>query len=164
MYESGKYCALDVAEYVLKYCHEKGIKVTHLQLQKILYFLNGEWIRKKSDFLIDDDFYAWQMGPVIRKVYNHYAVNGGLSINPDNEYQYEHELSDEDKTELNPFIEKYAKMTAWVLVDMSHQTDPWINTTELFGNKSRISKNSIRKYFSGNLFDKLSREYNSGGS
>ena len=49
-------------------------------------------------------------------------------------------------THWSSFIEKYAKMTAWALVDISHKTDPWINTTELFGNKSRISKNSIRKY------------------
>jgi uncharacterized phage-associated protein len=43
-------------------------------LQKLLYFLQGENCRYNRNRLISDDFYAWQLGPVIPTVYSDYAI------------------------------------------------------------------------------------------
>ena len=71
------YNALYVAKYILQNS-TKGL--SNLELQKTLYFSEINYIKKYKKHLINDDFEAWQFGPVVRKVYYEYRFYGANSI------------------------------------------------------------------------------------
>lgn len=125
--------AQDVAKYIINYCLEIEKPITNLQLQKILYFVQGEYYRHTKQFLIDDDFYAWQYGPVIRSVYEDYCVYGGAKIYERNNIP----LNEDTKKIINPVIEKYMSKSPFQLVEESHRSGgAWQKCFD--GNKSTI--------------------------
>ena len=66
------FSAHNVAIYIINWCLDHNVPITNLKLQKLLYFVQGEYSRAKGTRLIGDDFYAWQLGPVVPKVYAEY--------------------------------------------------------------------------------------------
>lgn len=66
-------CLLDVA-------WEFGFSVTHLKLQKVLYFLELEYLKANKEPLISGDFVAWKHGPVHPQIWNTFKVCGPNEI------------------------------------------------------------------------------------
>ena len=71
--------ALDVSKYIISKCNQEQEPVSNLQLQKILYIIQKTFLQVGSS-AFEDDFEAWQIGPVIREVYNQYCGFGGSKI------------------------------------------------------------------------------------
>lgn len=71
--------ALDVAKYIISKCNQEQEPVSNLQLQKILYIIQKTFLQIGSS-AFEDDFEAWQIGPVIREVYNQYCGFGASKI------------------------------------------------------------------------------------
>ena len=107
--------ALEVARYILK---NSSKDLSNLELQKTLYFSEINYIKKYKKHLIDDDFEAWQFGPVLREVYYEYRHYGANSIDKPKE---EIELDDDIKMILNKTIEECNQKSYWKLVDESHK-------------------------------------------
>ena len=74
------YDALDVAKYIITRCYEQGNPISNLKLQKILYFLWADFYRETRRYLFFDDICAWQLGPVVPKVYYEYCPHAGRPI------------------------------------------------------------------------------------
>ena len=75
----------DIAEWFLnknriQMNFEDSEYITNLKLQKLLYYAQGYFLAKKNTSLFEDDFLAWEHGPVIRKIYNKYRTNGSSGI------------------------------------------------------------------------------------
>lgn len=70
--------ALDIANYIISKCVEEGYPVSNLQLQGILYIVQKTFLNIGIR-AFEDDFEAWQIGPVIRDVYNRYCGFGALN-------------------------------------------------------------------------------------
>lgn len=80
-----QYKAKDIAECFLnknrvQMNFEDSEYITNLKLQKLLYYAQGYFLAKKDIPLFDEDFLAWEHGPVIRKIYNIYKENGANGI------------------------------------------------------------------------------------
>lgn len=74
---------LVLANYIIKNSKKD---LSNLELQKILYFTELAYIKKFDRHLIEDDFEAWQYGPIIKSVYYKYRNYGANSIEkPENE-------------------------------------------------------------------------------
>lgn len=73
--------ALKIAEYIITKCTLDKCPVSNLQLQKILYLLQHNFLQKHNASLFDNDFEAWQFGPVIPSVYSRYCGFGSMPIN-----------------------------------------------------------------------------------
>lgn len=107
----------ELARYIINHCLEIGKPISNLRLQKILYFVEGEYYKQKKYWLTDADFYAWPFGPVNREVYGEYYVYGGGLI-----YEQPMGFVDENvKNVIDPIIEKYANMSTTDLVNFSHK-------------------------------------------
>ena len=74
------YSAKDIAELVINWYNDRNLPITNLRLQKLLYFLQGEFLKERNTRLIREDFYAWQLGPVIPSVYSEYAIYSSIQI------------------------------------------------------------------------------------
>lgn len=128
-----KYSARQIAEYVISYCVRKGNPISNLQLQKILYFIQGEFYRSTGRILISDEFYAWPLGPVAVDVYDTYCVYGGGKIFEKSDFSLLPEVAEI----VNPIINRRAKQSARQLVDESHRVGgAW--KTVFNGNKATI--------------------------
>ena len=115
--------AMDVAKYILTKCNKDGQPISNLQLQKMLYYIQYEFLTNYGKPLFDDDFEAWKFGPVIPVVYYEYSHMGAFRIGAD--YQdYDKILSEMSKDEidmLNDIIVDKRDMNVWSMVDNTHK-------------------------------------------
>lgn len=114
--------ALDVAKYIINKCIELGKPISNLQLQKIMYFVHLDFLKKTGKKLITDEkFQAWQYGPVIESIYNKFRIYGGFTI--DRRFEECNELNSEDDLLIDSSVKKYINLRPWELVQKSHNPD-----------------------------------------
>ena len=58
-----------VVDRFLSLGHDAGRPLTHIEVQKLLFFLEGWHLATVGDSLFDEEFQAWANGPVIKTVY-----------------------------------------------------------------------------------------------
>ena len=150
-----KLTGLDVANYILS-----KKKVTHLALQKLVYFAYAEYLCKTNDKLFDDKIYAFSYGPVIDSVYEMFKRSGydPLSTKEDKDCTIDVKempirsriLFAEDganKVEtIDEVIRKYGRLSASTLVDLTHRAgSPWQRTNSR-DHYVEIPDERIKKY------------------
>lgn len=112
-----EYNALDLSKYIISKCVKDNCPISNLQLQKILYYIQKDFLRRgKIAFL--DDIEAWQFGPVIPNVYYHYCGYGAMPIS----FVYEgFEIRPEDQDAINNIIESKRILDPWEMVVETHK-------------------------------------------
>lgn len=145
------YRALSVARFIINYCNKTNHGVSNLKLQKILYYVQAE-------FLISTPFHtpcfsdiieAWDFGPVVPKVYHHYKIYGNAIIPSDPNdllLPFYENIAIDDQNMIREMVDSLATFTASQLVDSTHSEDPWKNAY-VRGFNNPISNASIRRYF-----------------
>ena len=139
------YKAIDIAQYIVTKCTSDGSPVSNLQLQKILYFVQGKWLAYNSEPLFKDNISAWQFGPVVPAVYYIYCAYGGNKII--SEYPIKLDASVRDM--IDPIIIEKRSMDPWCLVNDTHKKGgAWDKTYQAGkGEYSIISNTLIREEF-----------------
>ena len=138
------YKALDIAKYVVTYCFKKEHPVSNLQLQKILYYIQGYSFAARDKEACGEEILAWQYGPVVREVYDFFSMYAAMPI----ENSYSVEIRDREFEQMIQVITLNKIMQpVWKVVEQTHREAPWKYTTELFGMGSVIPKEYIRRYF-----------------
>ena len=140
------YRAEDIAEWFLnknriQMNFEDSEYITNLKLQKLLYYAQGYFLAKKDTPLFEEDFLAWEHGPVIRKIYDKYKGNGANGIKYDSDFKID--IDKETERILEEVYNEYGQYTAWKLRNMTHEEEPWKTTPR----NEIISKEKIKDYF-----------------
>ncbi len=163
-----KATALDIANWFLWYNNEQQLEqlqeendydvyegLTHLKIQKLLYYAEGVYSAITSEDLFDEKIYAWQHGPVVQEVYAELSRYGRKEIFFSSEnWQTIKEMNEDTKLYniLRIVYENFAGYTAWQLRQMTHVAGgPWQITVDSKGLKSEIDKKEIREYFFKNI-------------
>lgn len=110
--------AMNVAKYVVTKCVRDGVPITNLQLQKILYFIQCEFLKKTREPLFAENFEAWKLGPVIPEVYYAFCGYGAMKIS--REYKFD-AIAEEKQKLLDQKIDELRKLSASQLVSRSHE-------------------------------------------
>ncbi|KSU21629.1 Phage protein [Lactococcus lactis subsp. lactis] len=71
---------ISVANFIIDYGKKINKPVSNLQLQKIMYFVQGAFLEKYNQPIIDGQFSRWQYGPVLREIYTIFKYNGPSPI------------------------------------------------------------------------------------
>ena len=71
--------AIDLSKYIVAKCIDDRCPITILQLQKMLYYLQRDSLRRHK-VAFSDDIEAWQFGPVVPNVYYYYCGYGAMPI------------------------------------------------------------------------------------
>lgn len=127
--------------------------ITHLKLQKLLYYAQGISLGMFQKPIFKENIEAWQHGPVVREVYSIYNTFGrkNIDIKMDSEKEEIIKKIEDNKeaTEvLNLAYDNFAIYTAWQLRQMTHEDNtPWDITQKTKGLGSIIDQSLIRQYF-----------------
>ncbi len=135
-----------VVEYLLSRCQD----ITHLSLQKALYYVQGFYKAFFGSFIFEEDCEAWVHGPVYRDIYRRYS---GYCYNPIDSIE-EPDISlmpAEEKVLLDSVIRHICCYSGKTLESFTHVETPWISTrgnlpAEASTNKV-IPKQIIGEYF-----------------
>ncbi|RWD79743.1 Panacea domain-containing protein [Mesorhizobium sp.] len=98
-----------------------GEAITHLKVQKLVYYADAWFLANYDRSLISDDFEAWAHGPVVRSVYEKYRDCGYIALEPEKPRAIH--------AEVLPVLEavhrEYGQFSAKRLEGLTHHEDPW---------------------------------------
>ncbi len=148
--------AIDVARHLIHLASQQAEpeQLTHLQLQKLLYYVQGWHLASVGKPLFDDRIEAWVHGPVVKEVWPAFC-----------DHKYQHiptecagqvvELPKSEREAIGSVWTYYKQFSANKLRDMTHKEPPWVKARGSLHPSVRcdreISQESMREYFRGEL-------------
>lgn len=155
------YSALEVARHIINYANSNDQLLSNLKLQKLLYFVQAEFLISQGRTCFTDDIEAWNFGPVVPAVFREFKIFGSFHIPPVKHYYvedesqpfnfrrvvfYDIEITDEDKTVIDEVVDCFAYYSSAALTELTLKQLPWKNA---YSNccKNVITAESIRNYF-----------------
>ena len=154
---------LDVAHLIVLAASQKGIGITPLKLQKLLYYLQAWNLVFFNNPVFQDEPEAWVNGPVYRKVYDHYKdyqMFEFIKISPDEKLHLDECVTDMLKSigfeashqELfDEIISKYGRMASADLALRTHSENPWKDARKGLGifdySHNVITHKSMAQYY-----------------
>lgn len=155
------YSALEVARHIINYANSNDQLLSNLKLQKLLYFVQAEFLTSQGRTCFTDDIEAWNFGPVVPAVFREFKIFGSFHIPPVKHYYvedesqpfnfrrvvfYDIEITDEDKTVIDEVVDYFADCSSVELTDLTQKQLPWQNAY-IKHLKTVISPQSIKEYF-----------------
>lgn len=154
--------ALDIAKYTINYSIDINKPITHLKLQKILYYIQAACLVEMDQPAFCEEIINWTYGPVVPEVYISFKKYGYSDINqkiltsselvidPEtldvsfNDIEFTDDIIDTNTKQLvNKVIKAYDSVSAIKMMKKTHQEDPWRNTK----NGDLIGVDIIREYY-----------------
>lgn len=116
---------------------EVGDVVTHLRVQKLLYFAQAWHLLALERPLFDEDMQAWAHGPVVPSVFHVFKQYGWdplpLGGNTDG-------IEEDSLGILEQIVDIYGDYSAKRLERMTHEEDPWRATRGNLGPEERCER------------------------
>ncbi len=103
---------------------DAGDSITHLKLQKLMYYAQAWSLAILNKPIFEDDFEAWAHGPVLPRIYEIYKEYGYTALPT---CDCENNITDEFEEILLEVKRVYGEKSAKSLEDLTHQESPWIN-------------------------------------
>lgn len=117
--------AMSVAAYFIGAVNrDEGDVMTHLRLQKLLYYAQGFSLAILDRPLFEDEIQAWKHGPVVPSVYQAFQGIGYNPIEPSSTLSWD-DLDDDEIELLGDVWAVYGRFSATSLADMTHNEPPW---------------------------------------
>ena len=155
------YSALEVARHIINYSNQTEQFISALKLQKILYFVQAEFLISQGMVCFADNIEAWDFGPVVPAVLHEFLRFGSCSIPPVTRYFVDDKnaffgirkvefvdrtISDEDKAVIDEVIDYFANYSSVGLTNLTQKQKPWVDAYCRYC-RNIIPVDSIRSYF-----------------
>ncbi|MFK0336355.1 Panacea domain-containing protein [Agrobacterium deltaense] len=150
-----------VANFILDFCNGRGRNVTHLDLQKIIYFCHVWSLIRLEMPLIRHKFEAWEYGPVLPYLYREFKsferapiTTRAREIDPLTGVKKVVAYSFNDTTEalLSEVVDFYSRIRTGNLVELSHvEGGPWYKVWYHCGNSNpgmKLNDEDIAEFYS----------------
>lgn len=151
--------SLAIANEFLERAAADRRQLTHMQLQKLVYLAHGWNLAVNGRELIEDEFEAWEFGPVVRKLYNALARYGknyvsslirwgdDTPFSADDDGVARAPLDAQELAVVDKVWEQYRGFEAFQLSALTHaKRSPWEKYYEK-GKNRVIDNNAIWDYF-----------------
>lgn len=144
-----QYNPIDVANYIVWRANAMQKPITHLKLQKLLYYVVAKYLQQYNHYLITENIVKWQYGPVVKSVYHQFKILGSAPITELSEYiikdpnklfsfewakvqEITNEINTNDKVKntVALILEDLIDKNPFVLVDITHREPAWRNFEE----------------------------------
>lgn len=142
MKPNGMYDVIEFSEKIVECAEQLQLPISNLQLQKILYYLQGNYMKEFSKKAFSDLIECWEYGPVVQKSWKIFSYYGREPIkNLGNNLK----ISDKERELIISVLRKYLSINVWELVEKTHQELPWKQAYE--SNSKYITDESMEKQF-----------------
>ena len=112
---------LDIAKYLTrKYIDEKKEEIDELKLHKLLYFSQKEYIMLTNDFLFEEDFEGWYLGPINKLIRKKFKL---IKVGKESVFLKEIEQKIVDRV-----FNRYKDIDSYKLSTLSHKEYSWIKS------------------------------------
>ena len=157
--EAPKYTPNQIADWFL--CNidrEAGDSLTHLKLQKLIYYAQAWALVFFDEPLFGESIEAWTHGPVVRSVFDRFRDFGWDALNIPEACP---ELDSQTNDLLNEILRVYGQRDAKHLERLTHQETPWKEARgdlppEAYSNNV-ITKESMQKFYR-QLYEESNKE------
>ncbi len=148
---------LSAAKYFLsKSDVEEGVFVTHLKLQKLVYYAQAWHLAIYNKPFFEGKFEAWAHGPVNPELYEEYKVHGARPIESPEDFNSKL-YSKSEKEHLEDVWDVYGKFDGKYLEGLTHQEEPWLEARgdlpEGHRCNTEISQETMKSYYQELLVD-----------
>lgn len=145
-----------VADYfLLQTDSESGDFMTHLKLQKLVYYAQAWHLAIEKKPLFKNVIQAWAHGPVCPVLWDRFKEYGSKPIPATAIIGETNKLNKNEQAFLDDVWNVYGQFTAKRLEEMTHSEAPWIkargNTPEYQTCTTVITHASMREYYSKQL-------------
>jgi uncharacterized phage-associated protein len=137
-----------IADTLIHLSRERGIEVTNLKLQKLMYYSQAWNLAFTREPLFDEEIEAWIHGPVVPTIFRTYkgyrwsAID--CPVHPTNSRRV--------LAHLASVLKSYGQYTATQLERLTHQEDPWrmarMGLEPDQPSRKVITKDAMRNYYS----------------
>lgn len=142
-----------IIQYLLNQCEY----ITHLELQKALYYVQGFGYAFCGNYIFDDDCQAWVHGPVYANVYSRYKDYHFNPIDAVETFDLSL-LSPEERAVCDGVIKHICCYSAKTLEEFTHRETPWLTTREGL-DTAEYSTRTIEKSLIGEYFGAMKERY-----
>lgn len=148
------YNVLDISKYIINKSIEINKPVGNLKLQKLLYYVQANFLVKANKPCFSEDIVHWRHGGVVVESYQKYRKyfnDDIITIQPLDKTIFE----SEDLFLIDEVIYKYLNVSAWEMVSLHQKEEAWLNTkrNEIISNES--IKESMSKQTKKNKKNRL---------
>jgi uncharacterized phage-associated protein len=121
--DAAKYTPQQIASWFLcSVDRDAGDAITHLKLQKLVYYAQA-WSLALFDLpLFDEEIEAWTHGPVVRSLFEDFRDAGWDALEPLWDCP---QFDDDTEGLLTEIMEEYGQHSAKYLEKLTHREDPW---------------------------------------
>jgi uncharacterized phage-associated protein len=138
---------LDLAKLLLRLGDQHDDPITHLKLQKLLYYCQGFHLAMTGERLFDESVKAWAHGPVVGSVYYEFREHGRKPIPPPDPDWSPDMFTSEQLSLICDVYGTYGQYTGWALREMTHGEPPWADHYVEGEMGTRIADASMAAYF-----------------
>lgn len=111
------YTAIHLSKYIVTKCVADSHPISNLQLQKILYYIQKDYLSRNAR-AFSDEIEAWQFGPVVPEAYYRFCGFGSMPIT----LSYDGaDIKPEDISHIDPIVEEKRKLNPWKMVEETHK-------------------------------------------
>jgi len=149
-----------VCDYIIfRLKSEDNAQLSHLKLQKLLYYAQSWNLAFRGVPLFDGKFQAWIHGPVNRVIYNRFKdskwIYSPINLNDIADKNVSEKISAEEKSHIDVVLEVYAPFTDTDLEIKTHSEAPWIEAREGYDPSQRcevdLDEETMRTYYAARL-------------
>lgn len=112
----------EIADYFIWLANETGSFISHLKLQKLVYYAQAWHLALYNSPLFEEDFQAWVHGPVIPELYQKYQSFNWQPILKEVDFP---QLPQNILAFLEEVAKEYFACDAYELEQMVHLEEPW---------------------------------------
>ena len=143
--------ARSVANELLRCAWSHDDRITHLKVQKLLFYCQGWMLTLHEQPLFFQPIEAWKHGPVVRDVYDSLQWHGAGPITLPIDTARETYGQEQEKL-LNEVWRVYGDYTAAQLRSLTHVSNsPWTRTWERWGESAIIPPAYMIEFFRAKL-------------
>jgi uncharacterized phage-associated protein len=152
-----------VCDYVIfRITSEGNASLSHLKLQKLLYYCQSWFLAYEKNKLFDGKFQAWIHGPVNRQIYDRFKdtkyIYSLINMTDVKEENLSFPtLTELEKVYINAVLETYAPFSDGQLETMTHNEKPWIDAREGYEPFQRceeeINETTMETFYATRIFN-----------
>jgi uncharacterized phage-associated protein len=141
--------AMEIAATILQECKKRGIAVSNLKLQKLLYYSEAWSLALHGESFFADPIEAWVHGPVVADVFHLYKDS---RWSPIAEAKTAAAYDEEALSHIGDVIDAYGNIGASDLERLTHSEDPWIHARQGLApdvpSRNQIGRDAMKAFYS----------------